>query len=412
MNTTNLRDNYPKFLSHLENADYQKEYVRRFKREIETILHLADAGKVSSYADVYQERLYTSVLAPDSIRIRKNMIWAIERFDLLGHYPNGTHKRAMLLKSPRNRLCIEYKAIIDCYVETESERNHKKPSSIQTQSNNGSMFLLALQEQGITRLADVTEDDVFKVFSNQEGNTKWHYSCKHNIGAVLKTCVDKHPDCARVLAFLPAFKRWRKNIQYLTQDEVVKVRKVLLPDSKLLSLRDKAIGTLALYMGLRGCDISNITMDSVDWKNDMLHINQQKTGVAFSLPLSAIVGNAIHDYITLERPETECNYIFIAQTRPFGKLKGGPTMSRISSAIMKAAGIRQESGDRQGFHIFRHNLATTLLGNGVSRPVISNIVGHIQPKSLESYMRADFPHLKECAVGIERFPVSQEVFEI
>jgi len=171
---------------------------------------------------------------------------------------------------------------------------------------------------------------------------------------MLKTCIDEHPDCARILAFLPAFRRWRKNIQYLTHDEIKKVKNVLSPNSPVLSLRDKAIGSLALYMGLRGCDIANITMNALDWNNDLLSIHQQKTGVPITLPLSAIVGNAIHDYKEIERPQTDCEYLFIARIRPFGRIKGGP---------------------------------------GVPRPVVSNLVGHVLPESLDEYLRADFPHL-------------------
>jgi len=77
---------------------------------------------------------------------------------------------------------------------------------------------------------------------------------------------------------------------------------------------------------------------------------------------------------------------------------------------MKAAGIRQSKGDRKGFHIFRHHLATTLLGSGVPQPVISRILGHSAPESLEPYLRADFSHLKECSISIEHFPVPKEVF--
>ena len=77
---------------------------------------------------------------------------------------------------------------------------------------------------------------------------------------------------------------------------------------------------------------------------------------------------------------------------------------------MQLAGIRQEQGDRKGTHIFRHHLATSLLENGIPRPVISRTLGHTAPDSLEPYLRADFVHLKECAVSIEEFPVSEGVF--
>ncbi len=78
---------------------------------------------------------------------------------------------------------------------------------------------------------------------------------------------------------------------------------------------------------------------------------------------------------------------------------------------MKAAGLRQKTGDRKGTHIFRHNLATSLLENGISRPIISQTLGHTAPDSLEPYLKADFIHLKKCAVSIEGFPVSEEVFD-
>jgi hypothetical protein len=76
---------------------------------------------------------------------------------------------------------------------------------------------------------------------------------------------------------------------------------------------------------------------------------------------------------------------------------------------MKTANIRQNDGDRKGFHIFRHRLLTGLLANDVAQPVISSIAGHTSPKSLESYLSADFKHLKECAISVDSYPVSSEV---
>lgn len=407
MDTTNLRKNHPKLIFYLETAAYSKRYVDKFKREIKHILQLADSGEVLSYADVY--RGYEQAGYSQSyLRIKRNIIGAIERFNLFGHYPNGTPYYPP--KASRRLLCAEYKAIIDYFVEVESKRG-KKPLSICTQANNASVFLLTLQQSGIMHLADVTEENVLALYIAPDGQIIRNYSCKCQTAAVLKASVPLNPACERVLAFLPAFREKRKNIQYLTADEIAKVKKVLSNGSSL-ALRDKAIGILALYTGLRGCDIAGMTMDAIDWENDLLHIHQQKTEAPLTLPLTAIVGNAIYDYIKMERPRVECEYIFISKSKPFRRIQGRGTTCRISSVIMKAAGIRQEPGDRQGLHIFRHHLATKLLGNGTPRPVVSNIVGHMSPNSLDAYLSADFPHLKECAIGIERFPVAQEVFAI
>ena len=86
------------------------------------------------------------------------------------------------------------------------------------------------------------------------------------------------------MAFLPALKETRKNIQYLTSEEIRKVKYTLADGKKLLTLCDKAIGILALYTGLRGCDIAGLTFNTIDWNNDLIYIRQQKTEIPFKLP--------------------------------------------------------------------------------------------------------------------------------
>ena len=211
------------------------------------------------------------------------------------------------------------------------------------------------------------------------------------------------------MAFLPALRETRKNVQYLRPEEIKKVKVTLAGSKSKLSLRDKAIGILALYTGLRGCDIAGLTLDSIDWDMDLIRITQKKTEFPFKLPLTAVVGNAIYDYLTQERPCVESRYLFVSQSKPYKRLNGR-SMGNIAVKIFKVSGIRQSKGDRKGFHIFRHHLATALLSNGVPQTVISRTLGHSSPNSLEPYLSADFVHLKECSLSIESFPVPKEVF--
>jgi integrase len=231
-----------------------------------------------------------------------------------------------------------------------------------------------------------------------------------HITAVLKACIPYHPEtCHLILAFLPSLRETRKNIQYLTSEEIQKVKEALANGKNPLTLYDKAIGILVLYTGLRGCDIAGMTLDSIDWNRDLIYIKQQKTEFPLELPLTAVVGNAIYDYLTSERPHTESRHLFVSQHKPYARLKNG-SIGNVAVRIMKAADIRQPKGNRKGFHIFRHHLATALLGNGVPQPVISRTLGHTSPNSLEKYLSADFPHLKECSINIECFSVPEEVF--
>lgn len=408
MDVQNLRDNYPKLISYMETNGYSKTYVDRFKREIEKILSTVDSEGWSCYTDVYLD--YTkSSNSPDLLREKRTIIGAIEQFDVHARYPDGRRRHGLFKRGAYPLLLPEFKSFIDCYCEIERKRG-KKTSTIYTESHNASTFLLALQQRSMDSLDSITEEAVLAVFMSSDGKLRRSCSYKKNVAAVFKTCIPYHPEtCHRILAFLPALRETRKNIQYLTSEEIQKVKEALANAENPLTLCDKAIGILALYTGLRGCDITGLTFDAVNWDRDLICIRQQKTEIPLELPLTAVVGNAIYDYLKSERPHTESRYLFVSQHKPYDRLQNR-SIGNVAVRIMKSAGIRQSKGDRRGFHIFRHHLATALLGNGVPHPVISRTLGHTSPESLEAYLSADFPHLKECSINIDRFPVALEVF--
>ena len=125
--------------------------------------------------------------------------------------------------------------------------------------------------------------------------------------------------------------------------------------------------------------------------------------------MNAIVGNAIYDYLLTERGDVDTDTLFPSRKGHARTLTSGNIYHLVDN-IMKEAGIRQRKDDRRGAHIFRHRLATTLLGNDVSQVVISSTLGHSSPRSTEPYFSADFTHLKTCALDISCFPLSEEVF--
>jgi integrase len=149
-----------------------------------------------------------------------------------------------------------------------------------------------------------------------------------------------------------------------------------------------------------------LKLESIDFETDKIHIVQQKTGEPLELPLRAIVGNAIYDYVMLERPKCSESALFLL---PHNRPVKAPTLSAVANRIMNATGIRQGKGQRKGIHIFRFHLATRLLENEVPQPIISNSLGHAHPASVEAYVIADLAHLKTCALGIDRFPVAEGV---
>ena len=206
---------------------------------------------------------------------------------------------------------------------------------------------------------------------------------------------------------IPKIKIKEKVYQSLTQEEIEKVKNALKDNNCNISLRDRAIVTVALYTGIRSCDIVNIQLNSIDFRNETINIKQQKTSIPLVLPLRPVVGNVIIDYVQKERPITECQSLFVTNVKPYGILSAGEVRSLVAGFFLKV-GVRLLSG-LKGTHLFRHNVAMTLLNEQVSNPIISRVLGHTSPVSIEPYLGADMEVLRNCVISIEEYPLREEV---
>lgn len=405
MDLQNLRDTYPLLLSCMEAESYSKQYIQYIEKDILWIINESSHYAWRSYDDIYQT--YVDKWSnKTTLNHKKRRLLVIERFDLESKMPNGlkhAHK-----SSAYDSLSAEFKDFIDTYRNLEGLGYSKK--YLKSTSYMVCSFLLDLQNKGINSFKSVTEESVLDVFSS-DGKICRSYNFKYTVEFAFKTCLPFYGDgiCSRMLSYLPALPHIKKNVQYLTKEEMWRIKSVLEKDTTL-SLQNKAICLLALYTGMRSSDICSLTFKSIDWDNDLIRIKQQKTNAALVLPLRAVVGNAIFDYITKERPKSSADTIFLTVNAPYRRLHSS-NLNAICVSIMGKAGIRQNPGDRKGMHLFRHYLATSLLGYGVEQPIISSTLGHQSPSSLAPYLSADFTHLKECALNIERFPVRKEVFQ-
>ena len=141
-------------------------------------------------------------------------------------------------------------------------------------------------------------------------------------------------------------------------------------------LRTRAMMRLALRLGLRDVDICNLLFSQLDWKNDQIILEQEKTGVTLYLPLLEDVGNAIMDYIMNERPEAArgCPYVFVREQAPFKKLE---SMYMVCSRLFAKADIKPINRDSKGPHVCRYTLTHKLLLNKVPHQVVTNATARI-----------------------------------
>lgn len=406
----NLSSKQHELLQFLKDENYSATVIRNVTNEIKSILENAESSGWETYGDVYHT-YEAKGLSKDVLRSKRHCLRMLKRFDTSGEFPDRTRRSYAFENDAYENLPGEFKELIEFY-RCHDLMQGKKQTTIYHEALNAVSFLCAMQQLGRTRLDEINEKDVLSFFLSEDGQLIRGCSYKKNVAAVFKAGLHwNEGSCHHIITCLPALRENRKIIQYLTKDEIDKVREALRNRGNRLSLRDRAVGTLLLYTGLRGCDIAGLLSESVDWNRELVHIVQRKTDVPMELPLTPTVGNALFDYMDSERPPSDDTHIFLSEVLPYRPL-ASQSIGNIALRVYQAAGIRQDTGDRKGTHIFRHHAASHMLECGISQPVISRTLGHTAPDSLEPYLMADFKHLKECALSVEDFPVSEEVLAL
>jgi len=165
--------------------------------------------------------------------------------------------------------------------------------------------------------------------------------------------------------------------------------------------RDYAILLLVAKLGIRVGDIKALKLSDLHWTSKTITITQEKTKVATTYPILHDVGWAIIDYLQNARPECESPYLFVRMHAPFEAFGENANLHNIISKYIRLAGISVPRGKRQGLHSLRHSLASTLLEQGASLAMISEILGHVDSKSTSVYLHTDLNGLKACALDPE-----------
>lgn len=402
MNLENLQLNQEALFKYMKSNNYSSSYIVAVQREIRWLLKNKDSYKWITYEEALHDR--ASACDMRSFTNKKTLFTVIQRFEEDSVYPNRTRHPEVNVKL--RILNTQFERMAVSFERMEAQRR-LKPVTVIKNSRCFRSFLWHLQTRGCKNACDVDEADSISYFKDEQGNVLRGYTAKRIISHAL-TLLEKNgfSECKRLSALIPLIKYHHKNTPFLTDDEVTDILSAIRSTDGNLSLRDRAIGLLLVYTGMRASDISSLKLNDIDWHNGQMHCIQQKTGVPLYLPLLPVVGNAIFDYLEKERPKSSCRYLFLNHISA-GKLAPA-SIGSISNVIYKSACVRNGKGERKGTHIFRHHLVTALLSNGTDQATISQTVGHSSPESLAPYLHADIENLRKCALDISHFPIHRE----
>ena len=159
--------------------------------------------------------------------------------------------------------------------------------------------------------------------------------------------------------------------------------------------RDYAILLLLVTYGLRGREVAALTLDDIDWKRERLAVPERKAGHSTAFPLSAVVGQALLDYLQHGRPETSDRHVFFRAVAPRQPI-GAAAVSSLARHYLLKAGVQVP---RPGSHTLRHSAVQRLVDANFDLKTIGDFVGHRSPRSTEVYAKVAVEALREVALG-------------
>ncbi len=166
--------------------------------------------------------------------------------------------------------------------------------------------------------------------------------------------------------------------------------------------RDYAMLLLASRLGLRSSDIAGLQFANLDWDKNIICLSQYKTKREIELPLLADVGEAIVNYLKYGRPASYSQQVFLSACAPYHPINRLIINGAISR-IIKASNVSIQNR-RFGPHALRHTLASQLLRNGITLPVIAETLGHVDTQTTMNYLRIDMTNLMRCALSVPIVP--------
>ena len=203
-------------------------------------------------------------------------------------------------------------------------------------------------------------------------------------------------DIARDLAAcVPAVANWKlSSIPRAIPAQQVKLLLDSINRKTGMGRRDYAILLLLARLGLRGGEITALTLEDLDWEEGLIRV-RGKGGRYTQMPLPADVGEAIADYLKDGRPNTNSRCVFLRVRAPIGGFQGITPICDIVRHALRRAGIDLP---RKGAHQFRHGLACQMLQQGASLSEIGEILRHRSPQTTAIYAKVDLISLSTLAL--------------
>lgn len=161
----------------------------------------------------------------------------------------------------------------------------------------------------------------------------------------------------------------------------------------VIGQRDYTILLILSRLGLRPCEIVNMTLDDLDWENGVM-IVRGKGMRSHQMPMPQDIGEALVKYIWENRPSCVTRCLFIRCRAPWRGFSTSAAVDDIMRRALKRSGVKSLC---QGAYLLRHSLACAMLRQGNSLAEIGEILRHSSMNTTEIYAKVDINSLAALA---------------
>ncbi|EGV27614.1 integrase family protein [Thiorhodococcus drewsii AZ1] len=163
--------------------------------------------------------------------------------------------------------------------------------------------------------------------------------------------------------------------------------------------RDYAMARCLADMALRCHEVSELTLEAVDWRAGVLTLIHTKGQRVDQLPLPTVTGEALVAYLRTGRPSSASRRVFLHHRAPLGAPVAKTTVRGAVRRAFRRAGLPWT-----GTHVLRHTVACRLLQAECSLKEIADVLRHRSFDTTAIYTKVDLPQLAGVALHWTSMP--------
>ncbi len=160
--------------------------------------------------------------------------------------------------------------------------------------------------------------------------------------------------------------------------------------------RDFMFLHLMAHYGLRNGEITRLTLDSINWSDDTLLIEQTKNNNWVKLPLMEETQRLLKQYVQDHMLDNGDRHLFQNLLAPFGPV----TKYNVSFSFKLWARRSGLPIAHASAYSLRHSFAMRLFGRGIGIKAIGDLMGHGSTISTAIYLRLQTDVLRELALPV------------